>query len=174
MTKASSYVFLDRSPALLPLVHKVSWSPCTPASPVVVLSVWHGQQEMHMCVCVLCACVLPAQQDLQLALVLSPALPPVLLWHQPHPPHRFPGTRQLISVSIPAAGTSWKRATNPTPPSPFPLAAAAALMGSIAAHTHSQEHFRDDSNLTLLFVNTAAHCSGPQRLLPQISRRTRR
>lgn len=30
-----------------------------------------------------------------------------------------------------------------------------------------------DSNLTLLFVNTAAHCSGPQRLVPQISRRTR-
>lgn len=122
--------------------------------------------------CVSCACVLPPQQTFSqhwfCLCVPSPA--PVLLWHQSHLPHCFLGSWQLVSVSIPAAGTPWKCATNPTPLTHFQLA---ALTGNIAAHLHGQMHFRDDSNLTLLFVNTAAHCSGPQRLLPQISRRIR-
>lgn len=127
-------------------------------------------------VCVLCACVLPPQQDLQLSpgfVSACPAQSPELLWHHPHLSHGFLASWQPVPVSIPAAGTPWRHATNPAPPTHFPLAALAALMGNIAAHPCSQTHFRDDSSLTLLFVNTAAHCSGPQRLLPQISRSTR-
>lgn len=54
-------------PALLSLVHKASWSPFTPEGPVVVLSVWRGQQEVR----VYCVHVSSQpQQELQLALVL--------------------------------------------------------------------------------------------------------